>query len=220
MVIPVPPKGRQQSGDPPQLSRSEVADTNRSAETESTEIMVLAGTSLEANAPPAYLPPSEEVADSVVLRDARRIWSAASQLCAPMYAQKKRVTPSDDEQSIVRQYSVAVYVTRTIRAYDMPIAPQAWAQRAQDKLPQTSHNCLAPLAHKLTDQFPGRYTLREGESWEAKTRYPRSLAAVKPVPKTAVHCPQYWLMVDATFRCDLFIENMMPTSWWHRDCRK
>ena len=62
--------------------------------------------------PPAFLPPSEDVSGSVAANDAKRIWKAAEFFHAHMYAAKRQTPPSNPDQRIVAQYSIAAHVTR------------------------------------------------------------------------------------------------------------
>ena len=87
---------------------------------------------------------------------------------------------------------------------------QAWEQRAQEQLPATPNNYMAPLQHNITEQFPARYMLREGETWEANARYARNIISMKPLVKGALHRARYCVAVDSTCKSDLPIDNLMP----------
>ena len=87
---------------------------------------------------------------------------------------------------------------------------QTWEQRAQEQLPATPNNYMAPLQHNITEQFPARYMLREGEKWEANARYARNIISMKPLLKGALHRARYCVAVDSTCKSDLPIDNLMP----------
>ena len=74
----------------------------------------------------------------------------------------------------------------------------------------TPNNYMAPLQHNITEQFPARYTLRDGETWEANARYARKIVSVKPLLKGALQRARYCVAVDSTCRSDLPIDNLMP----------
>ena len=90
------------------------------------------------------------------------------------------------------------------------MSEQAWEQRAREQLPTTTNDYMAPLQHDITEQFPARYVLREGETWEANARYARNLRSLEPLLKTALQRARYCMAVDSTCRSDLPIENLMP----------
>ena len=69
---------------------------------------------------------------------------------------------------------------------------------------------MAPLQHNITEQFPARYVLREGETWEANARYACNLRSLKPLLKAALQRARYCMAVDSTCRSDLPIDNLMP----------
>ena len=116
-------------------------------------------------------------------RDSKRIWEAAEFFNAHTYATKKRAPPSDEDQREVNRFSIAALVTRAAHNADM--TKQAWEQRAMRMLPQRPHKYLAQLQHNITEQFPARYTLREGETWEANARYARHLRSLEPLLKSS-----------------------------------
>ena len=99
----------------------------------------------------------------MVANDSKRIWQAAEFFHAHMYATKRRTAPNNADQRIVAQYSIASHVTRGLRTHNADLSEQAWEQRAAERLPRTRHNYQAAIQHDLFEQFPARYSLREGE---------------------------------------------------------
>ena len=159
--------------------------------------------------PPAFLPPSDDVSGSVVTNDNKRIWMAAEQLYPSQCAIKKRTPPTETEQREINRTSIPAQVTRSLRSRDADMSEQAWEQRAREQLPMTTNDYMAPLQHNITEQFPVRYVLREGETWEANARYARNLRSLKPVLKAALQRARYCIAVDSTCRSDLPIDNLM-----------
>ena len=113
----------------------------------------------------------------MIANDAKRIWQAAEFLHAHMHAAKKRTHPTNLDQRVLAQHSIAAQITRGLRAHNADMTEQAWEQRAAVRLPRTRHNYLAALQHDLSEQFPARYSLREGETREANARYARHLTS-------------------------------------------
>ena len=146
----------------------------------------------------------------MVANDAKRIWGAAEFFHAHMHAAKRRTPPNNTDQRIVAQYSIAAHVTRGLRAHNADMSEQAWEQRAAERLPRTRHNYLATIQHDVSEHFPARYSLREGETWEANARYARHLTSLKPQLKSALQCARYYVVVDSTCRSDLPNDNLMP----------
>ena len=159
--------------------------------------------------PPAFLPPSDDVSGSVVTNDNKRIWMAAEQLYPSQCAIKKRTPPTETEQKEINRTSIPAQVTRSLRSRDADMSEQAWEQRAREQLPMTTNDYMAPLQHDITEQFPARYVLREGETWEANARYARNLRSLKPVLKAALQRARYCIAIDSTCRSDLPIDNLM-----------
>ena len=135
---------------------------------------------------------------------------AAERLCPNMYAIKKRAPPTEANQRELNRTTIAAQVTRTLRSRDADMTEQAWEQRAREQLPTTPNDYTAPLQHNVAEQFPARYVLREGETWEANARYARNLASMKPLLKGALQRARYCVTVDSTCKSDLPIENLMP----------
>ena len=165
---------------------------------------------IEEARPPAYLPPSDVVSGSVVTNDSKRIWMAAERLYANTCAIKRRAPPSEADQKEVNRTTIAAQVTRLLRPRDADMTEQAWEQRAREQLPATPKDYMAPLQHNITEQFPARYVLREGETWEANDRYARNVISMKPLLKGALQRARYWVAVDSTCKSDLPIDNLMP----------
>ena len=65
---------------------------------------------------------------------------------------------------VVAQCSIAAHITRTLCAHNADLSEQAWEQRAMELLPRTRNTYLAPLQHNLSQQFPARYSLLEGQT--------------------------------------------------------
>ena len=160
--------------------------------------------------PPAFLPPSDDVSGSVVTNDSKSIWMAAERLYANMYAIKRRAPPTEADQKEVNRTTIAAQVTRLLRPRDADLTEQAWEQRAREQLPATPNDYMAPLQHNITEQFPARYMLREGETWEANARYARNIISMKPLLKGALQRASYCVAVDSSCKSDLPIDNLMP----------
>ena len=125
--------------------------------------------------PPAFLPHSDDVSGSVVTNDSKNIWMAAEHLYPSQCAIKKRAPPTETEQKEITRNTKPAQVTRSLRPRDADMSEQAWEQRAREQLPMTTNNYMAPLQHNITEQFPARYVLRKGETWDA-----RNLRSLKP----------------------------------------
>ena len=158
----------------------------------------------------SYLPPSDDVSGSVVTRDSKRIWDAAEILDPARFVAKKRCPPNDADQLVIRQYSLVAHITRPLPVHNADLSEQAWEQRARNRLPRTRNNYMTPLQSDPHAQFPARYSLREGETWDANARYARKLAALRPLLKSVLQRASYCIMVDSTFRSDMAIDNLMP----------
>ena len=165
---------------------------------------------VEEARPPAFLPPSDDVSGSVVTNDSKRIWMAAEHLYPSLYAIKKKAPPTEAEQREINRTTIPVQVTRLLRPRDADMSEQAWEQRDREQLPMTPNDYMAPLRRNVAEQFPARYVLREGETWEANARYARNLRSLKPLFKAALQRARYCMAVDSTCRSDLPIDNLMP----------
>ena len=165
---------------------------------------------VEEARPPAFLPPSDDISGSVVTNDSKRIWMAAEHLYPSQCAIKKRTPPTETEQKEINRTTIPAQVTRSLRPRDADMSEQAWEQRAREQLPTTTNDYMAPLQHNITEQFPARYVLREGETWEANARNARNLRSLKPFLKAALQRARYCMAVDSTCRSDLPIDNLMP----------
>ena len=188
----------EQYGDPD--AGSEVSSV--SSGTNPVDMSLEAPETAEEARPPAFLPPSDDVSGSVVTNDSKRIWMAAEHLYPSQCAIKKRAPPTETEQKETNRTTIPAQVTRLLRPRDADMSEQAWEQRA--------NNYMAPLQHNITEQFPARYVLREGETWEANARYARNLRSLKPLLKAALQRARYCIAVDSTCRSDLPIDNLMP----------
>ena len=96
-----------------------------------------------------------------------------------------------------------------LRPRDADMSEQDWEQRAREQLPMTPNDYMAPLRRNVAEQFPARYVLREGETWEANARYARNLGSLKPLLKAALQRARYCMAVDSTCRSALPIDNLM-----------
>ena len=165
---------------------------------------------VEEARPPAFLPPSDDVSGSVVTNDSKRIWMAAEHLYPSLCAIKKRAPPTEAEQREISRSTIPAQVTRLLRPRDADMSEQAWEQRAREQLPTTPSDYVAPLRRNVAEQFPARYVLREGETWEANARHARNLRSLKPLLKAALQRARYCMAVDSTCRNDLPFDNLMP----------
>ena len=118
--------------------------------------------------------------------------------------------PTETEQKVINRTTIPAQVTRSLRPRDADMSEQAWEQPAREQLPMTTNDYMAPLQHNITGQFPARYVLREGETWEANARYARNVRSLKPLLKAALQRARYCMAVDSTCRSDLPIDNLMP----------
>ena len=134
---------------------------------------------IEEASPPAFLPPSDDVSGSVATSDSKRVWIAAERLYPNMCAIRRRTPPTEADQKEVNRITIAAQITRVLRPRDADISEQTWEQRAREQPPMTPNNYMAPLQHNITEQFPARYTLRNGETWEANARYTRNIVSMK-----------------------------------------
>ena len=165
---------------------------------------------IEEPSPPAFLPPSDDVSGSVATSDSKRIWMAAERLYPNKCAIRRRAPPTEADQKEVSRITIAAQITRVLRLRDADMSEQAWEQRAREQLPMTPNDYMAPLQHNITEQFPARYILRDGETWEANARYARNIISMKPLLKAALQRARYCVAVDSTCRSDLPIDNLMP----------
>ena len=103
-----------------------------------------------------------------------------------MYGQKESAPPpTEADQKEVNRITIAAQITRALRPRDADMSEQAWEQRAREQLPMTPNYYMAPLQHNITEQFPARYTLRDGETWEANARYARNIVSMRaPVERS------------------------------------
>ena len=140
---------------------------------------------IEEASPPAFLPPSDDVSGSVVTSDIKRIWIAAERLYPNMCAIRRIAPPTEANQKEVNRIPIAAQITRVLRPRVADMSEQAWEQRAREQLPMTPNDYMAPLQHNITEQFPARYPLRDGETWEANARYARNIVSMKLLLKGA-----------------------------------
>ena len=197
----------------PQLTMREAIEQNGDAEagpeassvpsgTGSAEMSLDVPEAIEEASPPAFLPPSDDVSGSVATSDSKRSWMAAERLYPNMCAIRRRASPTEADRKEVNRITIAAQITRVLRPRDADMSEQAWEQRPNDY--------MAPLQHNITEQFLARYTLRDGETWEANARYARNIVSMKPLLKGALQRARYCVAVDSTCRSDLPIDNLMP----------
>ena len=222
VVIPRPPYRVGHLGrGAPQMSLEEAIEQYGDPEAGSEVSSVPSGTNpvdmslegpetLEEARTPAFLPPSDDVSGSVVTNDSKRIWMAAEHLYPSLCAVKKRAPPTETEQREINRTTIPAQVTRVLRPRDADMSEQAWEKRAREQLPMTPNDYMAPLRRNVAEQFPGRYVLREGETWEANARYARNLISLKPLLKAALQRARYCIAVNSTCKSDLPIDNLMP----------
>ena len=135
---------------------------------------------------------------------------AAEHLYPSLCAIKKRAPPTEAEQREINRTTIPAQVTRLLRPRDADMTEQAWEQRAREQLPMTPNDYMVSLRRNVAEQFPARYALREGETWEANARYARNLISMKPLLKAALQRARYCVAVDSTCKSDLPIDNLMP----------
>ena len=123
---------------------------------------------------------------------------------------QKESAPHRSRPEKVNRTTIAAQVTRLLRPRDADMTEQAWEQRAREQLPTTPNDYMAPLQYNITEQFPARCVLREGETWEANARYARNIISMKPLLKGALQRARYCVAVDSTCKSDLPIDNLMP----------
>ena len=92
----------------------------------------------------------------------------------------------------------------------MNIGEHAWEKPVYARMALVPDNYLRPMQNNLAEQFPERYTLRGGETWEFHSMYACSLQSLKPIPKNLVQRTRCCVIVDSTIPCDLLYDNIMP----------
>ena len=148
--------------------------------TGSAELSLDVPEAIEEASPLAFLPPSDDVSGSVATSDSKRIWMAAERLYPNMCAIRSRAPPTEADQKEVNRITIAAQITRVLRPRDADMSEQAWEQRARVQLSMTPNDYMAPLQHNIAEQFPARYTMRDGEIWEANARYARNIVSMNP----------------------------------------
>ena len=199
----------------PQMAMSEVMEryapslSSESAE-RSTPSTTSSATRSSKPPPAPYFPQADNVAGTVVTRDAMRIWQVAPRLDDRQFRDRQRVPPSSADQAQLRKLSVIAHLSRTLRAHDVDIGEPAWEQRVVQHLSTAHDNYLRPMLNNLHQQCEARYSLQEGETWETHRQYPRSLQAIRPISKNAIQRTRYCVMLDSTVPCDLPFDNVVP----------
>ena len=154
-------------GEPmPQMAMNEaikryapIPSSSASAERSSTSLTSSASRSAKPT-PPPYFPQSNNVAVTVVTRDANRIWQVASRLDERQFRDRQRVPPSSADQAQMKKLSIVAHVTRTLRANDADKGETAWEQRVVQRLTTAHDNYLRPMMNDLHAQCSARYSLR------------------------------------------------------------
>ena len=140
----------------PQMAMSEVMEryapspsSSTSAERSNTSATSSASRSTKPT-PPPYFPQSENVAGTVVTRDANRIWHVAPRLDERQFRDRQRVPPLNADQVQLKKLSIVAHVTRTLRAFDVDQGEPAWEQRVVQRLTTAHDNYLRPMMNPFT----------------------------------------------------------------------
>ena len=182
--------------------------SSANAERSSTSVTSSASRSTKPT-PQPYFPQSDDVAGTVVTRNANRIWQVAPRLDERQFRDRQRVPPSSADQAQLKKLSIVAHVTRTLRAYDADKGETAWEQRVVQRLTTAHDNYLRPMMNDLHAQC-ARYSLQRGETWETHGQYPRSLKAIQPISKNALQRTRYCVIMDSIVPCDLPFDNLVP----------
>ena len=169
--------------------------SSASAERSSTSVTSSASRSTKPT-PPPYFPQSDNVAGTVVTRDANRIWQVAPRLDERQFRDRQWVPPSSADQAQLKKLCIVAHVLRTLRAFDADKGEPAWEQRVVQRLTTAHDNYLRPMMNDLHAQCSARYSLQQGETWETHGQYPRNLRAIQPNSKNAVQRTRYCVMMD------------------------
>ena len=196
----------------PQMAMNEVIEryapspsSSASAERSSTSVTSSASRSTKPT-PPPYFPQSDNVAGTVMTRDANRIWQVAPRLDERQFRDRQRVPSSRADQAQLKKLSIVAHVSRTLRAFDADKGEPAWEQRVVQRLTTANDNYLGPMMNDLHVQCSARHSFQQGETWETHGQYPRSLRAIQPISKNARYC----VMMDSTVACNLPFDNLVP----------
>ena len=208
VVIHEPPKVGYHGMSEPQMTMKEVMERyapSPASVPESTDNSVHSSSSTAKSGKkftgPPYYPQSDNVSESVVTRDANRIWQVAPKFNERQYRDRQRVPPTSTHQAQLQKLSVIVHVTRTLRHFDSETGEAAWEQRVIRRVTTTRVNYLRPMQNNLHEQCKATYSLRPDETWETHSQYPRNLKAMKPMSKEATQRTRY---------CDLPLDNIIP----------
>ena len=135
VVIQEPTKVGYRGVPMPQMAMDEAIErytpspsSSANAERSSTSVTSSASRSTEPT-PPPYCPQSDDVAATVVTRDANRIWQVAPRLYERQFRDRQRVPPSSADQAQLKKLSIVSHVTMTLRAHDIDKGGTAWEQR-------------------------------------------------------------------------------------------
>ena len=123
---------------------------------------------------------------------------------------RQRAPPSNADQAQLRKLSIVAHLLRTLRAFNVDISEQAWEQRVIRRLTTAHNNYLRPMQNNRNEQLNPRYLLQANETWETHSVYPRSLEALKSIPKNLIQRTTYCVIIDATVPCDLPYDNIVP----------
>ena len=158
---------------------------------------------------PTYLSPMQNTKDSLVTKDARRIWESAV-VVSPEWLFEKNMCPLSDEQhATLKKANVSVFMNRPLRADHTPTNEPQWLGKAMNMLPNVEDNYLETLNIDLRGQFEERYFLRAGETFGVNPRYARDLEAQLPMPKERLQRARYALLIDSTFLKNIPIDNVL-----------
>ena len=183
---------------------SVLEDTDGSMQSSSSSVAKPAKTVL------AYYPPSEELSGSVVAMDANGILQVAPRLIDRQFRDRQRAPPSSADQAQLRKLSIVAHLSRTLRAFDVDIGGQAWKERVISRLTTSHNNYLRQMQNNLNEQLNARCLLQTGEAWETHSVFPRSLEALKPIPRNLIQRTRYCVIVYSTVPCDLPYDNFVP----------
>ena len=216
VVIQEPTKVGYRGVPMPQMAMNEAIEryapspsSSASAERSSTSVTSSASRSTNPT-PPPYFPQSDNVAGTVVTRDANRIWQVAPRLDERQFRDRQRVPPSSADQAQLKKLSIVAHVSRTLRAFYANKGEPTWEQRVVQRLTTAHDNYLRPMMNDLHAQCSARYSLQQGKTWETHGQYPRSLRAIQPISKNALQRTRYCVMMDSTVPCDLTFDNLIP----------
>ena len=149
VVIQEPPKVGYRGIPEPQMAMSEVMERyapSPASVSESVDNSVQSGSSTAkfgkkfTGSP--YYPQSDNVSGSVVTRDANRIWQVAPRLNERHFRDRQEVPPTGANQAHLRELSIIVPLSRTLRPFDANTGEAASEQRVVRRLTAVHDNYL------------------------------------------------------------------------------